>query len=77
MIRELKRPRNKSDAQVIGILTDALKEARENKVVSVAVALVEKDITYSTFCITTKGTFCETIGTVERLKEKIMDRWKE
>ncbi len=41
MIRELKRPEIKSDEQIVSVLIDALREARENKVLSVTVTLCE------------------------------------
>lgn len=80
-IRKLKQPRAKSDNHVVSALLDALHEARHNRVISMALTMQvcdkKKTVTYTDYVLTPKSSYPECIGGLEKVKEKIMTRWKE
>lgn len=77
-IHKLKPPKTKSSPDVISCLQEALKMARENKVISLAIVVVaDNDQTLTDYCIEKNGSLPDLIGTIERVKYRIIKRWVE
>lgn len=76
-IVELKTEPLKGDSCLYGILIDALNFCRNDEVVSVVVSMTTKHHTYNNFAISPQGTFAETVGNIERLKQRIYNAWEE
>ena len=77
MIKELKRPKNKSNKVVIDTLLNALRYAREDKINSLAISMVSKGTIYTDCVIINGGSIIEAIGAVECCRDKLVTRWKE
>lgn len=77
-IHELKPLETKSNSDVISCLQDALKMARDNKVISLAITVTtDNDQTRTDYFLEENASFPDLVGTIERLKYRIIKKWVE